>query len=142
MIQLIGLLFYCVWTTHHFVIDTDFHSKGFEDRADGDEIKFLVLHYTEGNFESSLNELTKNPDKGVHYLLPAKPNESDWIVYQLVEEKYLAYHAGLSQWQNYTAINRYSVGIEIVNLGFDDPYPPKQIEVLMQLCADIIARYT
>ena len=126
------------------IIDkTTYKAKSFNER-----IRFLVLHYTEGNLEVSLSCLLG--DKvSVHYLASDHtPNH----IFQLVDESQSAWHAGISFWQDRYNLNDTAIGIEIVNLGpIRDangkvigwhPFPPEQIEAVMELCKDIIARYT
>ncbi|MCA3795116.1 MAG: N-acetylmuramoyl-L-alanine amidase, partial [Burkholderia sp.] len=70
------------------------------------------------------------------------------VVYQLVPEAQRAWHAGVSAWQGTTELNAVSIGIENVNRGPLDPqnrtwqpYPPGQVEALIRLSKDIVARY-
>ena len=72
----------------------------------------------------------------------------DGRVTQLVDEGERAWHAGASCWAGETDLNSCSIGIEIVNGGHDFPnedgtlptYPDAQIEALITLARDIIAR--
>ncbi|MBL5884247.1 N-acetylmuramoyl-L-alanine amidase [Lelliottia aquatilis] len=113
-------------------------------------IKVLVIHYTADDFDSSLATLT---DKNVssHYLIPAKPPEPSGKprIWQLVPEKDLAWHAGISFWRGTNRINDTSIGIELENRGWQKsngektftPFEPAQIAALIPLAKDIIARY-
>ena len=96
------------------VIDKSYKAKSFNYRQ-----RFLVLHYTAGNFESSLKELTEGPVSS-HYLVPETAMEGERKVFQLVPEEERTWHAGVSAWQDRTNLNDSSIGIEIVNLGFVD----------------------
>ena len=63
---------------------------------------------------------------------------------RLVAEDKRAWHAGRSYWRGKTALNGYSVGIEIVNPGHEfgyRPFPDEQMEALMPLLAAIVRRY-
>ena len=40
----------------------------------------------------------------------------------LLPDLYVAWHAGVSFWQNYNSLNKYSIGIEISNPGHDYKY--------------------
>ena len=113
-------------------------------------IKVLVIHYTADDFDSSLATLT---DKNVssHYLIPAVPPlyHGKPRIWQLVPEKDLAWHAGISFWRGATRINDTSIGIELENRGWQKsagvksftPFSPAQINALIPLAKDIIARY-
>lgn len=113
-------------------------------------IKVLVIHYTADDFDSSLATLT---DKNVssHYLIPSVPplHRGKPRIWQLVPEQDLAWHAGISFWRGATRINDTSIGIELENRGWQKsagdkyfaPFEPAQIQALIPLVKDIIARY-
>jgi N-acetylmuramoyl-L-alanine amidase len=120
-----------------------YHSKACDSRQ-----RFLVLHYTAGNFAVSLQELLNTVS--AHYLVPMPSaldpsyHSAEIVVYALVDESARAWHAGVSAWQGRTDLNDTSIGIEIVNLATDSqfmPFPPEQIEVVIALCRDILNRY-
>ncbi|QQG30525.1 N-acetylmuramoyl-L-alanine amidase [Pectobacterium carotovorum] len=124
--------------------------KGFNSR-----VRFIVMHYTALNFKDSINALTGN-NVSAHYLVP-DPTDRSYIddgfnsirVFNLVDEKERAWHAGDSSWANRTNINDTSIGIEIVNLASDDghgniTYPlfnTSQIDAVIDLSLNIIQRY-
>ena len=126
---------------HPYVnIDTSYTAISQDSRA-----QFLILHFTNENFEGSLKILTEGPVSS-HYLVDVNPP----TVYRLVDELRRAYHAGLSRWGNAAALNAASIGIEIVNKGnqktpdgttiwFD--YPDAQMDVVMALVKDIVKRH-
>ncbi|EHT3056326.1 N-acetylmuramoyl-L-alanine amidase AmiD [Escherichia coli] len=113
-------------------------------------IKVLVIHYTGDDFDSSLATLT---DKQVssHYLVPAVPPRYNGKprIWQLVPEQELAWHAGISAWRGATRLNDTSIGIELENRGWQKssgvkyfaPFEQAQIQALIPLAKDIIARY-
>lgn len=113
-------------------------------------IKMLVIHYTADNFHGSLKTLT-GPEVSAHYLIPAQPPQlaGKPVIWQLVPEQQLAWHAGASFWRGSTRINDISIGIELENIGFTQhegqkqfyPFDPAQIAVLEQLLPEIIERY-
>lgn len=107
-------------------------------------IQFLILHYTFGNFESSLKTLTQGPVSS-HYLVDVNPPR----VLQLVDDSKRAYHAGVSSWKGSSGLNASSIGIEIVNAG-ERPgpnglvwtdYPSEQIDVVIALVKKIVAEH-
>jgi N-acetylmuramoyl-L-alanine amidase len=66
----------------------------------------------------------------------------DGTVFRLVPEDRVAWHAGRSSWRGREALNASSIGIEIVNLDGDHhDYPQKQVEALIKLCREIMARH-
>jgi len=133
-----------------YTINRDYVSKNIDDR-----VQYIVLHYTEVDFEDALKIMTepdpqvpKKPPSPVsaHYLLPVQEKH---VVYQLVSEDKRARHAGVSYWHGRNDLNDTSIGIEIVNLGYtevDDKrqwykYPTSQINTLIELVRDIINRH-
>lgn len=141
-----------------YTLDTRYSAAGQDSR-----VKHLVFHYTYENQTSSLNALT-NSGVSAHYLIPGPGQQGPDgpLVMQLVDESRRAWHAGSSAWQGRRNINDTSIGIEIVNLGPHplnaaaltqrvmshqssdihwDSYDETQVEALIALSQDIIARH-
>lgn len=128
-------------------------------------IKSLVLHYTAIDYADSVQALVPAPGLSSHYLIPQRLDpsypEQQLKVMQLVAEQDRAWHAGDSYWQGREQLNDTSIGIEIVNVpqcqwdhsvsstrsehaphrlcSYPD-YDPMQIELLIDLAKDILAR--
>ncbi|HEY2394359.1 MAG TPA: N-acetylmuramoyl-L-alanine amidase [Rudaea sp.] len=82
-------------------------------------VRFLVLHFTDENFERSLDLLTNPHDNPVsaHYLVSRAgeyAGRAAPTVLRLVDESQRAWHAGPSRWQGHEPLNGESIGIEIV----------------------------
>lgn len=113
-------------------------------------IKVLVIHYTAENFDVSLATLTGR-NVSSHYLIPATPPlyGGKPRIWQLVPEQDQAWHAGVSFWRGATRLNDTSIGIELENRGWRmsggvksfAPFESAQIQALIPLAKDIIARY-
>ncbi|WP_017347007.1 N-acetylmuramoyl-L-alanine amidase [Pantoea sp. A4] len=113
-------------------------------------IKVVVIHYTAEDFASSLATLTDR-EVSVHYLIPRQPPQRDGqgVIWQLVPEEQLAWHAGSSFWRGASRINDTSIGIELVNSGYQrtltglrwQAFTPDQIRALAALVQDITRRY-
>ena len=102
----------------------------------------LLLHYTGMATTQAALERLCDPDAKVssHYLV-----FEDGRIVQLVPESRRAFHAGESAWEGSADINSRSVGIEIGNKGHDfgcPAFPDAQIERLIALCRDIVARWS
>lgn len=113
-------------------------SKNYSDRPPTMEIDCVVLHATAGGLAGTLAWF-ENPNSGVsaHYVV-AKNGK----VFQMVEEQRKAHHAGASEFQGREDFNRFSVGIEIVNLNDGlDPYPPDQFEAMVNLVDYLVEKY-
>ena len=108
-------------------------SPNFNDRRPS----YVVLHHTsDDTADDALRTLT-DPLREVsaHYLIAR-----DGRIYQLVDERYRAWHAGQSRWGEDADLNSSSIGIELDNNG-DEPYAEPQIEALLELLADLGARW-
>ena len=71
-----------------------------------------------------------------HYLIGR-----EGVIYRLVDEKNVAYHAGKSSLPDgRTAVNSCSLGIEMV-CSFTEPITEQQMESLVKLTKDIQSRY-
>ena len=89
---------------------------------------------------ASINRL-KNPKSKVscHYLI----NRSGKVI-KMVEDRYVAWHAGKSKWKNCINLNNKSLGIELVNKGHQYGYQSftlRQIKSLIQLCKILKRKY-
>jgi N-acetylmuramoyl-L-alanine amidase len=98
---------------------------------------YVVLHHTTNDHVADSIRTLTDPVREVsaHYLIGR-----DGKVYQLVDERYRAWHAGRSQWGPDYDLNSSSIGIELDNNG-TEPYPVLQIEALVRLLTEIQARY-
>lgn len=98
---------------------------------------FVIVHYTgSADAEHALRTLTNPLAKvSAHYLVAR-----DGKIYQLVDERARAWHAGVSYWGGERDVNSASLGIELDNDG-EEPFPEVQIASLMRLLADIEERY-
>lgn len=114
-------------------------------RGQSPRVKFIIIHYTVSNLPRSIQILTQQ-EVSSHYLLTDTATPK---FYALVDESRQANHAGVSNWKTYTQLNVSSIGIEIVNPGYTDspegriwyPFPQAQIDELIPLLKDIVARY-
>ena len=108
-------------------------SPNFNDRRP----VYVVLHHTTNDTaEQSLRTLT-DPLREVsaHYLIGR-----DGRIFQLVDERRRAWHAGQSRWGSDADLNSSSIGIELDNSG-REPFPAEQIDALLRLLADLKVRY-
>jgi len=112
-------------------------------------VKYLVLHYTVTDTPQSIRIFTHQTEveASIHYLLSNDPQP---VIYGIVDESRTAYQAGGdSGWKSDRNLNDISIGIEIVNAGWVDgpsgrtwaPFPDKQIDTLIPLVKDIMARH-
>tara|TARA_Y100000590_G_scaffold426173_1_gene534950 strand:- start:85 stop:807 length:723 start_codon:yes stop_codon:yes gene_type:complete len=120
----------------------DFHSPNFNKKKRlANTIKVIVIHYTGMQSErESLIRLTNPRFKVSSHLLI---NQSG-IVYRMVQDKHIAWHAGKSCWGKYKNLNKNSIGIELVNKGHKFGYTnfkKKQLLSLQNICRKFIKKY-
>ena len=105
------------------------------------QIKFLIFHYTGMKKESeAINRLTDIKSKvSSHYFI-----RDNGEIITIVPELYIAWHAGVSFWKNFSSLNKSSIGIEINNPGHDFKYKKfskKQINSILLLTKSLIKKY-
>ena len=104
-------------------------------------IKIIVIHYTgmQSERESIIRLCNKNSKVSSHFLINQKG-----IVYRLVKDSHVAWHAGKSCWGKYSNLNKNSIGIDLVNRGHIFGYynfKKKQISSLIKICTRLIKKY-
>ena len=105
------------------------------------DIKFLIIHYTgmQSRIES-INRLIDPKSKvSCHYLIDRKGK-----ILKMVNEDRVAWHAGKSKWKNFVNLNKYSIGIELVNKGHAfgyEKFNKLQIGNLIKLCIQLKKKY-
>ena len=105
------------------------------------KIIYLIYHYTgmksEGNAVKRLSD--KNSKVSCHYFI--RKNGS---IINMVPDKYIAWHAGISCWKKNSNLNDKSIGIEIQNAGHSNHYSQfskKQIKSLLYLTKILKKKY-
>ena len=105
------------------------------------EIDYIIFHYTGMVSEKkAIERLTdKNSKVSSHYFI-----KRDGTVINMVPEKFIAWHAGLSCWKSHKNLNNRSIGIEIQNSGHINKYESfsvKQIKSLLSLTKILKKKY-
>ena len=116
-------------------------SPNFDERPKGTKINSIIIHYTGmKTFEEAYKKLCDKSSKvSSHYLIGR-----DGRIINLVDEKYRAWHAGVSRWKGIDNLNNNSIGIELENPGHEFGYisfSKKQMNALILLCKEIKKRY-
>ncbi len=113
-------------------------SPNFGPRRDGLTPTLIVLHYTAMDSANAALDRLCDPEHEVsaHYLIGA-----DGALWQMVEEKDRAWHAGAGEWQGQSDINSRSVGIELDNSGAQ-PFSEPQMSKLEDLLRQIMTRWS
>ena len=112
-------------------------SPNFGPRRDGQRPSLIVLHYTGMSDCHAALERLCDPEAEVsaHYLI-----DRDGTLWQMVREEDRAWHAGAGTWQGAGDINSRSLGVELVNDGFQ-PFPWPQMLALEQVLAALMVRW-
>ena len=110
-------------------------------RRNPKNIKFIVIHYT--GMKSEIEAIKRlsdvNSKVSCHYFVK---KSGDLVL--MVSEKYIAWHAGKSNWGRYCSLNKYSIGIEIQNPGHNNNYSnfsSNQIKTVIKLCKFLKRKY-
>ncbi|MGL6064370.1 MAG: N-acetylmuramoyl-L-alanine amidase [Fusobacteriaceae bacterium] len=96
-------------------IEVEIDSTTYSAKGQNSRIRYIILHYTAINDVKSLRVLTEN-NVSSHYLVTL---ESKDPIFSLVHDNERAWHAGISSFGGRTNLNDTSLGIEIVNLGYN-----------------------
>ena len=83
------------------------------------KIIYLIYHYTGMRSEKkAIKRLTdKNSKVSCHYFI-----KRNGEIINMVPDKFIAWHAGVSCWKNHKNLNNKSIGIEIQNSGHSGKY--------------------
>ena len=109
------------------------------------KVDTIVLHYTAiRSLDKSLKVLSDGKSKdrvSAHYVVA-----EDGSVFRLVDEDRRAWHAGGGSWRGLEDVNSASIGIEIVNAGYNadgsrPPYAEAQVLSVIALCKEIQSRH-
>ena len=115
-----------------------FKSNNFDKRKNN--ISFIIIHYTETKtLKEAISLLTDSTKKvSCHYVV-----DLNGKIFNLVDLKNRAWHAGESQWKNYKDLNSHSIGIEVVYPGekSNSHYSQKQIKALINLIIFLKKKY-
>ena len=92
-------------------------------------LKYIIIHYTGMKSQKiAIKRLQSRVAKvSTHYLISKRG-----VIYQMVKDQHVAWHAGKSRWGNDKNLNLKSIGIELVNKG-DEKFPFLQIKSLCML---------
>ncbi|KAL5719555.1 N-acetylmuramoyl-L-alanine amidase [Ranunculus cassubicifolius] len=115
-------------------INKDYSSPNYSTRTK--KIEYIIIHFTDMPFQESLETLC-DPKAQVssHYLL-----REDGEIFQLVDPRFIAWHAGVSSWHGLEKLNENSIGIEIANSGTEE-FSKQQMVTVVELCKVLSAQY-
>nr|WP_238529716.1 N-acetylmuramoyl-L-alanine amidase [Pseudooceanicola batsensis] len=112
-------------------------------RRHGGAPDLVIIHHTAmATAEAALHRLCDTDPPGdlapvsCHYLISETGR-----LWQMVDERDRAWHAGQGAWGDVTDVNSHSIGIELANTALH-PFPEPQMTVLETLLSEIIARWS
>ena len=118
---------------------TKYKSPNYNSRNKS-KIQLIIIHYTAlSNSKEAISYLcTKENKVSAHYLI-----SQDGEIYYLVNERFRAWHAGQSYWQDIVDINSFSIGIELDYNpnGKNNKFSSKMISSLIKLILKIKNKY-
>ena len=118
---------------------TKYKSPNYNSRNNS-RVKLIIIHYTAlKNTLEAISYLCKQEKKvSSHYLISQNGD-----VYNLVEDKYRAWHAGQAFWHEITDINSISIGIELDYNpnGKNNKFSFKMIYSLKKLIRKLLKNY-
>ncbi len=118
---------------------TKYKSPNYNSRNKS-KIQLIIIHYTAlRNTKEAISYLCSKEKKvSAHYLI-----SQDGVIYNLVNEKFRAWHAGQSFWQDIIDINSFSIGIELdySPIGKNNKFSSKMISSLKKLIIKIKDKY-
>jgi len=105
------------------------------------QIKLIVFHYTgmQSRVEALKKLCNQKSKVSCHYFIDEIGN-----IVKIIPEEFSAWHAGKSSWKNFKFLNKFSIGIELVNPGHNYGYrkfSKKQIYSLKKISKKIITKY-
>ena len=105
------------------------------------KIKYIIIHYTGTKTLLEALNIFKDESSQVscHWLISKKGK-----LYKIVDEKNVAWHAGISYWKGERMLNDNSIGIELDNIGHGLNYKifsNVQMQVLEKLLKLLINKY-
>ena len=121
---------------------SNFYSSNFNrEKRSNNSIKIITIHYTGMQSERESIIRLCNPKSKVssHFVIGQNGK-----IYRLVQDNQIAWHAGKSCWGKYKNLNKYSIGIELVNKGHQFGYTnfkKKQLSSLIKICKILIKKY-
>ncbi len=112
-------------------------SQFFDAKKEPRKIDFLVLHHVEANSAEHAIEQFFEHQVSSHFLIDEQGN-----IFELVDENNVAYHAGVSFWRGFEALNQNSIGVEFINAApFSKKFEAAQMLAGVQLCKYLVAKY-
>ena len=105
------------------------------------KIEYIIIHYTGMNKLNETLQLFTQPNSKVscHWLISRRGS-----LYKIVDEKYMAWHAGISSWKGKQNLNNNSIGIELENKGHGinyERFTKSQIKKLEELIELLLRKY-
>ncbi len=139
--RLLVLLFMCQWLAAcmQAPVKNPLAEWSPSENFDVRKPRLIVIHATEmQSAESALRVLQSQNSAGkvsAHYLIAESGK-----IFQLVDDRQRAWHAGAGRWRGLNDLNSVSLGIELDNDGVE-AFKPQQMTALISLLDDLCRRW-
>lgn len=101
------------------------------------QIDFIILHHIVAKNLGEAISLLKKHQVSSHYII-----DQNGDIFNLVDDKNIAHHAGVSFWQDYDGLNQNSIGIEFFHpKPYQESFSPQQINSGIELCKFLKKKY-
>lgn len=101
------------------------------------EQKYIILHYTQGTDINKVIDIYKDYGVSCHFIIDNNAN-----IYNILDEKYIAYHAGNSYYNGERQLNKNSFCIEVLNKDpFKKDFTRSQYKALIKLVKYLKNKY-
>ncbi|CAN0009486.1 unnamed protein product, partial [Phaeothamnion confervicola] len=118
-----------------FVKSPNWDVRPLDGKIDAVIVHSTVINTLEGTERAFLDDKVRRVS--AHYVV-----DRDGTVVQMVDERFTAWHAGVSELAGRTGVNDFSIGIEIVNLNDGkDPYTDAQYDAVARIIRDLRSRW-
>lgn len=118
-----------------FVASPNWDVRSREGTIDTVVVHSTVINTMAGTQRAFLDDKVRRVS--AHYVV-----DRDGTTVQMVDERFTAWHAGVSELEGRTGVNDFSVGVELVNLNDGkDPYPEAQVQALVRIIKDLRTRW-
>lgn len=118
-----------------FVLSPNWTVRGRANTVDTIVLHATVINTMAGTQRAFLDDRVRRVS--AHYII-----DRDGSTVQMVDERRVGWHAGVSELEGRTGVNEFSLGIELINLNDGrDPYPEAQMQALVELVRDIRTRW-
>ncbi len=119
------------------IIQTSIDKNCYKIPENTRKIDLLIFHHIQANSYEETIEALEYHGVSANYLI-----DKNGKIVQIVDDNNIAYHAGVSYWNEFENLNNNSLGIEMINSNpFENNFSEKQMESAIILAKYLIDKY-